>query len=117
MNKTTSAPTLRNHQAAVNSLLELSMAAQWPDGPVAIPFDQVPALFRSDVEDARGMGRRNRYTDEIDLIEHALLLIDRSGGDANIRTPEQEQFYADLVFRFEAEQFRVGYSPENVTIH
>ena len=46
------------------------------------------------------------------------MLIDRNGGDANIRTPEQEQFYADLVMSLDAdEQSRVSYSPSNVTIH
>jgi hypothetical protein len=118
MNKKTSAPMLRNHQAAVNSLLELSMAAQWPDAPAAIPFDQVATLFRTDVEETKAVGRRNRYAAETDLIEHALLLIDRNGGDANIRTPEQEQFYADLAMSFDAEgQVRISYSPSKVTVH
>jgi hypothetical protein len=69
------------------------------------------------VEEAKVMRRRNRYAAETDLIEHVLRLIDRNGGDATIRTPEQEQFYADLAFRFEDNQFRVVYSPENVTVH
>ena len=45
------------------------------------------------------------------------MLIDQNGGDATIRTPEQEQFYTDLSFRFEDEQIRVSYSPSNVTVH
>jgi hypothetical protein len=106
-----------HHQAAVNSLLELAMAAHWPDAPLAVPLDQVAAVFRADVEEAKVMRRRNRYAAETDLIEHVLRLIDRNGGDATIRTPEQEQFYADLAFRFEDNQFRVVYSPENVTVH
>jgi hypothetical protein len=108
---------LLNHQAAVNSLLELSMARAWPDAPVAVPFDQVPALFRAVVEQDKAAGSRNPYPKETDLIEHALMLIDRNGGDATIRTPEQEQFYADLAFRFDDDQFRVRYSPKNVTVH
>jgi hypothetical protein len=99
---------LLNHQAAVNSLFELSVAADEPD----VPFDRVPALFRDEVESA---GSRNPYPLETDLIEYALMLIDRNGGDANIRTPEQEEFYADLAF--EGFPVRVRYSPENVTVH
>jgi hypothetical protein len=104
-----------NHQAAVNSLLELSMAGRWPDTPVAVPFDLVPALFRAAVEQDKAAGSRNPYPGETDLIEHALMLIDRNGGDATIRTPEQEQFYADLAFG--DFPVRVRYSPENVTVH
>ena len=115
--KLTPEQLLPNHQTAVNSLLELSMAAHWPDAPVAVPFDQVPALFRAAVEQDKAAGSQNPYPAETDLIEHALMLIDRNGGAATVRTPEQEQFYADLVFRFEDEQFRVAYSPENVTVH
>jgi hypothetical protein len=108
--ETTPAYAISNHQAAVNSLLELSVEHP-PDAPVAVPFEEVPALFRAAIEEA---GTR---PEETDLIEHALMLIDRNGGDANIRTPEQEQFYADLVFRFEDEQWRVSYAPSNVTVH
>jgi hypothetical protein len=109
---------LPNHQAAVNSLLELSMAGAWPDEPVVVPFDQVPACFRTAIEQDKAAGSWNPYPVETDLIEYALMLIDRNGGDANIRTPEQEEFYADLVMSLDAdEQSRVGYSPSNVTIH
>jgi hypothetical protein len=118
MNKTTSAPTLRNHQAAVNSLVELSLTAAGMRGAVSVPFDRVPSLFRAAVEEARAAGRRNRHAEETDLIEHALLLIGRNGGDATIRTPEQEQFYADLLMSLDANgQVRLGYSPSNVTVH
>jgi hypothetical protein len=102
---------LPNHQAAVYSLFELSVAADPPERP----FDQVPALFRAAVEQDKAAGSRNPYPLETDLIELALMLIDRNGGDANIRTPEQEEFYAGLVF--EGIPARVRYSPENVTIH
>jgi hypothetical protein len=45
------------------------------------------------------------------------MLIDRNGGDATIRTPEQEQFYADLLMSSDANgQVRLGYSPSNVTV-
>jgi hypothetical protein len=108
--ETTPARAISSHQAAVNSLLELSVAPS-PDALLAVPFEDVPALFRAAIEEA---GTR---PEETDLIEHALMLIDRNGGDANIRTPGQEQFYADLVFRFEDEQWRVGYAPSNVTVH
>jgi hypothetical protein len=108
---------LLNHQAAVNSLLELSVGADAPDESVAVPFDKVPGLFRFAIEQDKAAGGRNPYPEETDLIEYALMLIDRNGGDTTIRTPEQEQFYADLAFRFEDEQFRVAYSPENVTVH
>ena len=89
--ETTSAHAISSHQAAVYSLFELSVAADEPDRP----FERVPALFRAAVEAA---GSRNPYPLETDLIELALMLIDRTGGDANIRTPEQEEFYAGLVF-------------------
>jgi hypothetical protein len=110
--KLTPEQLLPNHQAAVHSLFELSVAADEPDRP----FDQVPALFRA-VEQDKAAGGRNPYPVETDLIEIAFMLIDRNGGDANIRTPEQEQFYADLVIRFEDEQCRVSYAPSNVTVH
>lgn len=106
---------LLNHQAAVNSLLELSVSADGPDESVAVPFDQVPALFRAVVEQDKAAGSQNPHPGETDLIEYALMLIDRNGGDANIRTPELEQFYADLAFG--DFPVRVRYSPENVTIH
>jgi hypothetical protein len=102
---------LPNHQAAMHSLFELSVAADEPERP----FDQVPALFRAAIEQDKAAGSRNPYPEETDLIELALMLIDRNGGDANIRTPEQEQFYADLAFG--GETARVRYSPENVTVH
>jgi hypothetical protein len=105
------------HQAAVNSLLELTMAGAWPDTPVVVPFDQVPALFRAVVEQDKVAGSRNPYPSETDLIEYALMLIDRNGGDANIRTPEQEEFYSALLLGFVDGQHRVSYSPSNVTIH
>lgn len=111
--ETTSARAISSHQAAVNSLLELSLAGDEP----AVPFDQVPALFSAGVEQDKAAGSRNPYPEETDLIEHALMLIDRNGGDATIRTREQEQFYPDLVFRFEDDQFRVAYSAESVTVH
>jgi hypothetical protein len=118
MNKTTSAPVLQNHQAAVNSLVELSLTAAGMKGAVSLPFDQVPALFRTAIGEAKAARRRNRYAGESDLIEHALLLIERNGGDANIRTLELEQFYSDLVMSFDADgQVRVSYSPSNVAIH
>jgi hypothetical protein len=105
---------LPNHQAAVYSLFELSAAADPPERP----FDQVPALFRAAVEQDKAAGTRNPYPVETDLIELALMLIDRNGGDANIRTPEQEEFYAGLAFPLDSrETARVRYSPENVTIH
>ncbi len=108
---------LLNHQAAVNSLVELSMAGDWPDEPVVVPFDQVPALFRAAVEQDKAAGSRNPYPEETDLIEYALMLIDRNGGDANIRTPEQEEFCSALLLGFVDGQHRVSYSPSNVTIH
>jgi hypothetical protein len=106
-----------HHQAAVNSLVELSMAGAWPDEPVVVPFDQVPALFRAAVEQDKAVGSWNPYSEETDLIDYALTLIDRNGGDANIRTPEQEQFYSALLLGFVDGQHRVSYSPSNVTIH
>jgi hypothetical protein len=105
------------HQAAVNSLLELAMAAHWPDAKVAIPFEQVPALFRAAVEEATAAASRHPYPNETDLVEQALIMIEHNGGDANIRTPEQKQFYADLAFESVDDQVRVTYSPSNVTIH
>jgi hypothetical protein len=112
--ETASTHAISSHQAAVYSLFELSVGADEPERP----FEQVPALFRAAVEQDKAAGSRNPYPEETDLIEHALMLIDRNGGDANIRTPEQEQFYADLVMSLDAdEQSRVGYSPSNVTIH
>jgi hypothetical protein len=115
--KLTPEQLLPNHQAAVNSLLELSMAGAWPDEPVVVPFDQVPALFRAAVEQDKSAGSRNPYPEETDLIEIALMLIDRNGGDATIRTPEQEEFYSALLLGFVDGQHRVRYSPSNVTIH
>jgi hypothetical protein len=102
----------------VNSLLELAMAAHSPDGPVAVPFEDVPALFRTAIDEAKAAGGRNPRPEETDLIEHALMLIDRNGGDATVRTPEQEQFYADLLMSWDANgQVRITYSPSNVTVH
>ena len=115
--ETTAAHAISSHQAAVNSLVELSMAGAWPDEPVVVPFDQVPALFRAAVEQDKAAGSRNPYPVETDLIEYALMLIDRNGGDATIRTPEQEEFYSALLLGFVDGQHRVSYSPENVTIH
>jgi hypothetical protein len=115
--ETTSAHAISSHQAAVNSLVELSMAGAWPDEPVVVPFDQVPALFRAAVGQDKAAGSRNPYPEETDLIELALMLIDRNGGDANIRTPEQEEFYSALLLGFVDGQHRVSYSPSNVTIH
>jgi hypothetical protein len=109
--ETTAAHAISSHQAAVNSLFELSVAADEPD----VPFDQVPARFRSTVDQDNAAGNRNPYPEETDLIEYALMLIDRNGGNANIRTPEQEQFYADLAFG--SFPVRVAYSPEKVTVH
>jgi len=107
-----------NHQAAVNSLVELSMTAAGMQGAVSLPFDQVPGLFRAVIESGNAAGRSNRHACETDLIGHALMLIDRNGGDATIRTPELEQFYADLAMSFDEDgQVRVSYSPSNVTIH
>jgi hypothetical protein len=98
----------------VHSLFELSAAADAPERP----FDQVPSLFRAAVEQDKAAGSRNPYPLETDLIELALMLIDRNGGDATIRTPEQEQFYAALAFPLDSrETVRVRYSPENVTVH
>ena len=113
----TSAHAISSHQAAVNSLVELSMAGAWPDEPVVVPFDQVPALFRAAVEQDKAAGSRNPYPEETDLIEYALMLIDRNGGDAYIRTPEQEEFYSALLLGFVDGQHHVSYSPSNVTIH
>jgi hypothetical protein len=111
--ETTPAHAISNHQAAVNSLCEL--AANSPDAPLAVPFEEVPARFRTAIEEAKAAGT---HPEETDLIEHALMLIDRNGGDATIRTPEQEQFYADLLMSFDADgQVRITYSPSNVTVH
>jgi hypothetical protein len=115
--ETTSAHAISSHQAAVNCLVELSMAGAWPDEPVVVPFDQVPACFRTAIEQDKAAGSRNPYPVETDLIEYALMLIDRNGGDANIRTPEQEEFYSALLLGFVDGQHRVSYSPSNVTIH
>ena len=118
MNKTSSARTLRNHQAAVNSLAELSLTAAGMPGTPSLPFDRVARVFRMEIEDAKAVGRRNRYARESDLIEYVLMLIDRNGGDATVLTPELEQFYADLTVSFAAEgKIRIAYSPSNVTVH
>jgi hypothetical protein len=103
-----------HHQAAVNSLLELSVEHP-PGAPLAVPFEEVPALFRTAIQEDRTAGT---HSEETDLIEHALMLIDRNGGDATIRTPDQEQFYADLLMSWDADgQVRITYSPSNVTVH
>jgi len=106
------------HQAAVDSLLELIAAPLFPGERTVFPLKEVPTLFRAVIQDDRAAGSRNPYPGETDLIEYALMLIDRNGGDATIRTHEQEQFYADLLMSLDAkEQVRIAYSPSNVTVH
>src|ERR1700730_16041941 len=108
----------KHHQAAVNSLAELSLTAAGMPGTPSIPFDRVPELFRVEIKEGKAAQRRNEYGLETDLIEHALMLIDRNGGDATIRTPEQEQFYADLLMSLDATgPVRITYAPSNVTVH
>lgn len=117
-----SAPTLSNHQAAVNYLVELSMStpdfcASFPGTRPVLPFDQVPALFRVAIQEAKAAGSRNPYPGETDLVEHALMLIERNGGDANIRTPELDEFLSSLLISPVDGHFRVTYSPSDVTVH
>jgi len=106
-----------HHQAAVNCLRDLSRAAHWSDAPVAVSVDEAPTLFRAAIQEDKAAGNQNPFPQETDLIEHVLMLIDRNGGNANIRTPGQEQFYADLAFESVNDQVRVTYSPSNVTVH
>jgi hypothetical protein len=107
------------HQAAVNSLQEMAIStpdfcASFPGSRPVIPFEQVPALFRTAIE-ANAAG--NPHPEETAIIEYALALLEQSG-NVNIRTREQEEFYASLLMSLDAEgQIRIVYSPSNVTVH
>ncbi len=111
---------LNHHQAAVNSLQEMAIAtpdfyAAFPGIQPVTPFEQVPALFRTAIREAKAAG--NPHPEETAIIEYALALLDQSG-NVNIRTREQKEFYASVVPSLDAKgQIRIAYSPSNVTIH
>lgn len=115
------AGTVVAHQVAVNSLVELAISTpdfckKFPNTEPTIPFEQVPAFFRLAIEEAKA-GSPSQHRDETAILECALMLIEQNGGDANIRTAEQEEFYADVLVRRENEEFHVSYSPSNVTVN
>jgi len=109
-----------HHQSAVNSLQQMAIAtpafdAAFPGIQPVIPFEQVPALFRTAIREAKAAG--NPHPEETAIIEYALALLEQSG-NVNIRTREQEEFYAGLLSSLDAEgQIRITYSPSNVTVH
>jgi hypothetical protein len=118
--ETIPATAISSHQAAVNSLQEMAIStpdfcAAFPGVQPVTPFEQVPTLFRTAIWEAKASG--NPHPEETAIIEYALALLEQSG-NVNIRTREQEEFYAGLLMSLDAEeQIRIAYSPSNVTVH
>jgi hypothetical protein len=111
------APTQTLHQRAVYALLEISvdLCMGIPEAERILPLNQAPALFRAAIKEQMA-ARRNPFPEETAILETALTLLEDSKGE--IRTPEQEEFYAALTFKWLAEHtFRVRYAPENVTVN
>lgn len=102
------------HQQAINSLLDISMEL----GEILpVPIQAVPNLFRNAVKHASKHPSSNLHSGEIAIIEHALLMIERNGGDATVRTPDLVDFYNSLGWSLDAEEkLRVTYLPKNPTV-
>jgi hypothetical protein len=107
--------TLTIHQQAIHALLELGLStlefrAAFPDVEPSVPRSQVPALFRA------AIAVPDPYREETAILETALMLLEHAK-DEN-RTPEQEEFYSTLAFKWEADHtFRVLYAPGNLRIN
>jgi hypothetical protein len=100
------------HQDAINSLLGISMEI---DELLSVPIKSVPELFQTAIDNAKDS--LNPRFGEIAILEHALRIFERNGGDATIRTPDLVDFYDALAWSLDAEEkLRVIYSPKNATI-
>ena len=112
--------TLTLHQRAVNALAEVAVFKPELSAAVnavpTMPRNMVPVLFRIVIEDTRKSDGVNEYPQETAILEHTLMLLEQAPDES--RTPEQEEFFAALSFRLDAERMiRVRYAPQNVTVN
>jgi hypothetical protein len=100
------------HQDAINSLMRISLDI---GDLLSVPIQSVPELFQNAIDSEHNS--LNPHSDETAILEHALRIFERNGGDATIRTPDLVDFYNSLSWSLDAkEKLRVIYSPRNVTV-
>jgi hypothetical protein len=87
------------HQAAVHCVLDLALHSRGGvDGQMATPFAEIPKVLRAAVNDAAGRSQ-HPFAGEVVLIKRALGLIEKNGGDAQVRTSETKALYSFFIGR------------------